>query len=248
MAKNLLRYGLSLLILFAAWKGATVAFAIPVFVVPAPEHVLYTIFTESGSFLSHTESTLVNMAGGIAIGISLGVIFGTAIAYSPILHWLFEPYLVIFQSFPREALIPVVVVWLGFGREPKIFNSALLSFFPMAVITANGLVDTRTEYLELVKNWGASRWQEFRYCRFPNALQQIAGGLRIAVPLGLIGAVLGEFMGGNEGLGYVVVSSGANYRMDRSVAALVILALLGMLSHVTIHFVQNVLLAKYKQE
>ena len=188
------------------------------------------------------------MIVGAGIGISLGITVGLIIAYSRILLWLFEPYLVIFQSFPREALIPVIVVWLGFGHAPKIFNSAVLSFFPMAVITMNGLLDTRTEYLELVRNWGMSKWEEFIYCRLPYAIQSIVGGLKIAVPLGLIGAVLGEFMGGSEGLGHVIVSSGANYRMDRSFASLIILSLIGITSLGSVRFLQDIILKKFKQE
>jgi ABC-type nitrate/sulfonate/bicarbonate transport system permease component len=110
------------------------------------------------------------------------------------------------------------------------------------------MLDTRAEYLELVRNWGADKSEEFLHCRLPFALQQIAGGLKISVPLSLIGAVLGEFMGGSEGLGYVIVSSGANYRLDRSFASLVILSLIGIASLAFVRFLQEIVLRKFKQE
>jgi len=246
--KDVVRYSVSVAVLFGLWQLLILVFKIPPYILPGPGHVIVTLFREYPSFIDHTKATLFNMIVGAGAGISLGIMVGLSIAYSRILLWLLEPYLVIFQSFPREALIPVVIVWLGFGHAPKIFNSAVLSFFPMAIITMNGLLDTRTEYLELVRNWGMSKWEEFIYCRLPYAIQSIVGGLKIAVPLGLIGAVLGEFMGGSEGLGYVIVSSGANYRMDRSFASLMILSLIGITSLGSVRFLQDIILKNFKQE
>lgn len=246
--KNTIRYFVSITVLLILWQLLIQIFEIPKYVMPAPTQVIVTLFQEYQSFFFHTKATLYNMSLGGGIGITLGILVGLIIAYSGTLRWLIEPYLIIFQSFPREALIPVIVVWLGFGHAPKIFNAAVLSFFPMAVITMNSLLDTRAEYLELVRNWGVSRWEEFIHCRLPCAVQPIIGGLKISIPLGLIGAVLGEFMGGSEGLGHVIVSSGANYRMDRSFASLVILSLIGTISLASVHFLQDVILKKFKQE
>lgn len=246
--KSLLRYAVSATILLAAWEIVIVVFDVPAYVLPVPTQVLGTLLNEHDWYLGHTTVTLINMTTGGFIGISIGIVLGLLVAYSRVLLWIIEPYLVIFQSFPREALIPVIVVWLGFGHAPKIMNAALLSFFPMALITLNSLLDTRVEYLELVRNWGATKWQEFIHCRLPYAIQPIVGGLKITIPLALIGAVLGEFMGGSEGLGHVIVSSGANFRMDRSFAALVVLSLIGVLSLASVHWLQDVVLKRFKQE
>lgn len=246
--KNVFRYAMSVVVLFALWELVVLLSNMPEYVLPSPLNVMGTLVAEHVSYERHAFVTLSNaLVGGFA-GIVLGILVGLLIAYSRGFQWLVEPYLVIFQSFPREALIPVIVVWLGFGNAPKMVNAGLLSFFPMALITMNSLLDTRAEYLELVRNWGASKWQEFVHCRLPYAIHPIAGGLKITVPLALIGAVLGEFMGGSEGLGHVIVSSGANFRMDRSFAALVVLAGMGMVALACVRFLQEVILKRFKQE
>lgn len=244
------RYILSIALLVAAWWGLVYFFNLPSYVLPDPWRVLQTLFSKEdlALFWDHGGFTLMNTLVGAFIGICLGILSGSAMACSKWVRWIFEPYMVIFQSFPREALIPVIVVWLGFGAGPKIVNAALLSFFPMALITMTSLVDTRREYIELVRNWGATRWEEFWFCRFPAAIHPIAGGLKIALPLALIGAVLGEFMGGNEGLGHLIVSSGASFRMDRSFAALVVLACFGVVMLMVVRTLQDLVLRRYLQE
>lgn len=248
ITKNIIRYMLSITFLLGLWQVVVVLSHVPEYVLPSPITVINTLFEESDSYFHHARMTLFNMGIGGGIGISLGLIIGFAIAYSRTLMWVAEPYLVIFQSFPREALIPVIVVWLGFGHGPKIVNAALLSFFPMAIITMTSLFETRSEYLELFRNWGGTKWQEFIYCRLPFAVQPIVAGLKISVPLALIGAVLGEFMGGNEGLGHVIVSSGVNFRIDRSFASLMVLSMIGMISLAIIRFLQDIVLKRFKQE
>lgn len=245
---QVLRYLVSVCVLLLTWELVVRLFSIPAYVLPSPITVFHTLGAEFAWFATHAIATIANVAAGGAIGILCGFAVGVALAYSRWTRWIAEPYLIIFQSFPREALIPLFVVWLGFGATPKIVNSALLSFFPMAVITMNSLMDTRSEYLELVRNWGASKFQQFLHCRVPAGAYAIAGGLKIAAPLAIIGAVLGEFLGGNVGLGYVIVSSGASFRLDRSFAAIVILAVVGMLTLAAVKFIQDVLLKRFKQE
>lgn len=248
IAINILRYFVSLMLLGAIWWLIVLIFGLPPYVLPAPNKVLHTLWTEYSWLSPHCLSTLKNAAIGGGLGIGLGVLVGFAVAYFRSVRWVVEPYLVIFQSFPREALVPVIIVWLGFGAGPKILNAAILSFFPMAILTMSSILDTRFDYLELVRNWGSSKWQEYRHCRLPFALYTIAGGLKITVPLALIGAVLGEFMGGNNGLGYVIVSSGANFRMDRSFAAIVLLAMIGIFAFAAVRVIQDIALINYKQE
>jgi len=236
------------LCLLFVWQVVVVLFSLPAYILPGPILVLQTLFKEFSLFYDHALFTLTNAVVGGVIGIGLGMLAGFAMAYSRTAQLIAEPYMVIFQSFPREALIPVIVVWLGFGAGPKIVNAALLSFFPMALITMTSLSDTQSGYIELLRSWGASRWEEFRYCRLPAAVPTIAGALKITFPFALIGAVLGEFMGGNEGLGHLIVSSGVSLRMDRSFAALVILAAFGILGLMAIRALQDVALRRYLQE
>lgn len=227
-ALTVFRYGISLALLALLWAVAVYALDIPDYLLPKPYVVMETLFTEWPAFADAALLTFGNMAAGGAIGISLGLLLGCAAAYSQGLRWIVEPYLSIFQSFPRESLLPLFIVWLGFGAGPKILSSALLSFFPMAAITLNSLRDTRDEYVSLMETWNASRIQIYLFCRVPAAIPALVGGLKVCLPLALIGAVLGEFLGGNGGLGYLIMSSGSAFRTDRAFAAIILLAAGGL--------------------
>ena len=146
-AFTLLRYSVSLTILALMWAASVYVLDIPSYLLPEPSTVISTLFTEWPIFAHAARLTFGNMAAGAVLGISFGVFVGVATAYSRRLRWLVEPYLGIFQSFPRESLLPIFIVWLGFGVGPKILSSALLAFFPMAVITLNSLSDTRDDYI-----------------------------------------------------------------------------------------------------
>jgi ABC-type nitrate/sulfonate/bicarbonate transport system permease component len=241
------RYVMSLLILIAIWKAAIVVFQIEPYLLPDPMLVLDTLVKESPFFAKAALYTFGNMLVGGALGIGLGLLIGGACAYSRAARWIVEPYLTVFQSFPREALFPLLIVWLGFGQAPKMVNAGLLAFFPMAIVTLHSLSDTRDDYIKLLQSWNANRWQEFVFCRLPHAVPALIGGVKLALPLALIGAVLGEFLGGNEGLGYIIVSSGSAFRVDRVFAAIIVLAAGGLTAVSIVDAVRLSVLHNYYQ-
>ena len=198
--------------------------------------------------MSSLAYTLRNCLAGAAAGIVCGILVGGVVAYSSFLRWLAEPYLIMFQSFPRESLFPLLIVWLGFGAITKVVSAALLSFFPVAVITLNGLCDVRSDYLELINSWGATRQQEFLHCRLPAIIPTLVSAVKVALPLSLIGAVLGEFMGGNTGLGYVIISSGSAFRTDRIFGAILLLSAIGLAMLSVVQLFQRGILRNFYQE
>jgi ABC-type nitrate/sulfonate/bicarbonate transport system permease component len=248
LSKTIARYLASLLLLVLTWEILVRALAIPLYILPLPETILSTLWREQWFFLNATRFTVTNMLLGATLGITAGVMVGALVAYSKTLRWLVEPYLIIFQSFPREALFPLLIVWLGFGMATKVVNAGLLSFFPMAVITLNGLLDVRHDYVDLIRSWGANRGEEFLYCRLPTVIPTLVSAIKVCLPLALIGAVLGEFMGGNSGLGYIIISSTSASRTDRIFAAIVILAGVGLLMLSAIQLAQRAFLERYNQE
>ena len=242
------RYFVSFLILLVFWTLITVLFSVPTFLLPPPSTVAQTLWSEWPFFADAARYTLLNALTGAMAGIALGMLTGLLAAYSRMLRWVLEPYLVVFQSFPRESLFPLLIVWLGFGATTKMVNAGLLSFFPIAIMTLNSLLDTRQEYVALIRGWGASRIEEFLYCRLPAFVPTLFSAIKVALPLALIGAVLGEFMGGNRGLGYIIVSSGAAFRTDRLFAAVSILAITGTIGLAAIQFVQTRFFERFNQE
>jgi NitT/TauT family transport system permease protein len=225
--RGVARYAVSIGLLFFVWAAAGRLLAIPAYLLPDPTDVLRTLFAERWAFAVAAEATVRNALLGGIFGIFVGFAIGCTAVLSRAFRWVAEPYLGLAQSFPRESLFPLFIVWLGFGALPKMLSSALLACFPMAVISLEALSSTRTDYLQLMANWNASRLQTFFYCRLPAAVPALIGGLKVCLPLALIGAVLGEFLGGSEGLGYIIVSSGSAFRVDRIFAAIVVLAAIG---------------------
>jgi NitT/TauT family transport system permease protein len=241
------QYAGSLILLLAVWKGLIALFHMPAYLLPPPERVFQTLSGETRAFSSAALYTLKNCLIGGAAGILCGMLIGGFVAYSRTLRWIVEPYLIVFQSFPREALFPLFLVWLGFGAATKMVSASLLSFFPVAVLTLNGLLDVRRDYVELIRGWGATRAQEFLYCRLPAVVPTLVSAVKVGLPLALIGSVLGEFIGGNHGLGYIIVSSGSAFRTDRIFAALVFLASIGLLMLVSIQLIERLLLKRFYQ-
>jgi len=241
------RFTVSLALLVAMWEIVVLVTNPPTYILPSPLSVISTLVHEIGPFLSHAVSTFSNAFWGGVIGIAGGLLIGFGCALSKSARWVAEPYLTIFQSFPREAFFPLIVVWLGFGDLPKVVNAALLSMFPMAIITLDSLTNTRKDYMDLLNSWSATRLEIFVNCRLPAAVPALVGGVRVAAPLALIGAVLGEFLGGSRGLGYVIVSAGSSFRVDRAFAAIIILALGGTLLVLSIDAIKEKFLIKYYQ-
>jgi len=244
---GLFRFLVSTAILFIVWQLAVFLFGTPAYMLPSPGAVLSTLFNERMRFLEAAIPTFGNAIVGGCIGVVGGITLGATCAYSKRARWVVEPYLTVFQSFPREAFFPLLIIWLGFGDLPKIVNATLLSIFPMAVVTLDALTDTRRDYLGLFQSWSASKWDVFRYCRVPAAIPAIVGGVRVAAPLALIGSVLGEFLGSSKGLGYIIVSAGSAFRVDRAFAAIVVLAIGGTLIVFAIDALKSSFLKKYFQ-
>ena len=239
------RYLISIIILLITWKAVVMIFSLPTYILPPPDMVIATLFKETELFQKAFFYTISNTIIGALLGIVLGILLAMFLAYSKSARWIIEPYLMIFQSFPRESLFPLFLVWLGFGDGPKIMNSFLLSFFPIAVLVLNALINVDESYLKLMRSWYSSKREEFLYCRLPYAIPQIVSAIKVGLPLALIGAVLGEFLGGSQGLGYLIISSGAQFRVDRIFASIVILAMIGLSFLAIIQLIQNIFLKKY---
>lgn len=248
LVASVVRYTTSIAILFVVWEVASKLSSVPDYILPDPGRVFATLWHESALFTNAAWLTTRNTLLGGSLGIGFGIITGLALARFALVRRLMEPYLTIFQSFPRESLFPLLVVWLGFGMATKVVSAALLSFFPAAIVTLNGLRDVRRDYVTLIRSWGADKNEEFLFCRLPATIPTLMGGIRVALPLALIGAVLGEFMGGIGGLGYVIISSGSAFRVDRIFAAIVMLAFIGVSLLAIIELLDRLFLSHYHQE
>jgi NitT/TauT family transport system permease protein len=157
-----------------------------------------------GTLWYHTSITLVEIVGGLALGLAAATLLGYLLAKSPLVERFLSPYIVASQSVPIVALAPLLIVWFGFGLLPKVLVCALTIFFPVLINTIVGLRSVEGDLMDLMRSLQASRWQIFRFLELPAALPVFLGGLKVGVTLSVIGAVVGEFAQADRGLGFLV--------------------------------------------
>jgi len=207
-----------------AWEVVWRAFNLPLFVVPLPSGILVEGWQWRGYLLFHGWVTLYETLGGFALSIAVGTPLAVVLVYSPTLKTALYPLLVVTQAIPKVAIAPVLLLLLGAGEVSKIVVAFLVAFFPIVVDTATGLAATPPELLDLSRSYRASTARTFIKVRFPMALPFFFSGLKVAVTLAVIGAVVGEFVGSDRGLGYVIVSATSYWKSNLAFAAMLLLA------------------------
>ncbi|MGE5089979.1 MAG: ABC transporter permease [Candidatus Levyibacteriota bacterium] len=215
-------------LLVAVWHFSVVQFRLPYVLLPSPMQVLDAAIDQRAVLLSQGWVTLKECLYGFALAFALGVPIAVAVAGSRVLNLMFSPLLIAMQSVPKVALAPMVLVWAGTGIESKLVIAWLVAFFPIVVDTAAGLRATPRELLELAHSLRASRWQTFAKVQFPAAVPFVMAGSKVAVTLAVIGAVIGEFVGSNEGLGNLLLVANSQMSTALAFAALFALAALGI--------------------
>lgn len=221
---------ITLIALLVLWVVAIRVFKVPNFVVPTPEAVVSSLRRGyiDGLFWKHFLFTLQSTVLGYALGCSLAFLLGCAFAESKTIERLFYPYVVALQSMPKVALAPLIIVWFGFEMTSKVVMVVLVCFFPMFINTVVGLRQTNPALLDLMHAFSASRWEILLRIKIPSAAGHIFAGLQIAVVLGLIGAVVAEFVSSTRGLGYLINAAAVNLETDVMFAALISLSVLGI--------------------
>jgi NitT/TauT family transport system permease protein len=218
--------GLTLLI--AVWHLYVVSFDVPQAVLPKPMQVLEATVANWRLVVSEGWITLLESLYGFVLAFVLGVPLAVAIAGSRTLNLMFYPLLIATQSLPKVALAPLILVWLGTGMESKLAIAWLVAFFPIVVDTATGLRNTPAEFLDLATAVRASAFQTFWKIRFPAALPFVISGSKVAITLAVIGAVIGEFIGSNEGLGNLLLVANSQVNVALAFACLIGLAVIGI--------------------
>jgi NitT/TauT family transport system permease protein len=203
------RIGLALLSLFvflALWQGIVRLGGYAPFILPTPGRVAARLWglMASGALWFHASVTLREVLAGLGLGLLTAILLGYALAHSPLAERLLAPYIVASQSVPVVAIAPLLVIWFGAGLLPKILVSALIVFFPVLVNTVVGVRSVGRDLHDLMRALEASRWQTIRMLEAPAALPVLLGGLKVGATLAVIGAVVGEFVASNRGLGYLL--------------------------------------------
>jgi NitT/TauT family transport system permease protein len=229
----------SLAILFvflAAWEAYVRLFEVNSFILPPPSVVLvaWARSLVDLSFWFHTWVTVWETILGFVFAVAVGVSLGALLGKSPRLEKMLNPFIVATQVVPKVALIPLFVVWFGFGLTPKVLIAAVLAFFPILVNTMLGVKSVDRGHREVLVSVNASRWQILTELEFPSALPYILTGMEMGVVLSIIGAVVGEYLGGNQGLGNLAVVEMNSFNTTALFAVIIHLSLIGFLFYAAI--------------
>jgi NitT/TauT family transport system permease protein len=225
----------------AVWEALVRLFAVPAFILPTPSNIFLALYRgiASALYVNHFGITLLETLLGFVFGSTLAFSLGIAVALSRRTEYFLYPFIVMFQSMPKVALAPLIIVWFGLGLTSKIVSAALVAFFPLMVNTIVGLRSADEDRVNLMRSLAATRGQIFWMLLLPNALPYIFAGLEIAMIFALIGAIVAEFVGAQSGLGMLIQSM--NFTMDVAgqFSVLLILAMLGLLLNTLVAWVRR---------
>ena len=240
-----LRWAVSLVILAGLvllWQGLVVFYDIPHWKLPAPWEVAKELWHSKGMLASHTWITVQEMLLGLLAALAAGLVLATIINLSRTLGRVVYPVIIAAETFPIIIMAPLLLIWVGYGIEHKIIVVALIAFFPVVINTADGLRATDPDLMNLMRTMGANRWQIFTKVQIPNAMPFMFSGFKLAATVSVIGAVIGEWVGSSEGLGYLAMLSKGKFLFERVYAVTFLFSLLGMGMFVAVSLLERLML------
>jgi NitT/TauT family transport system permease protein len=227
---------ITLVLMIIIWKLVIAVFDVSPFVLPQPEDVIGGMgdLINSDGFWSDVRTTLTETLVGFGIALVLGIVGGTVLGRVVWLEQALRPVIVASQVVPKVALIPLFIIWFGFGITSKIIIVALLAFFPILLNVILGVRSVDAGHRDVMRSLNASRWQTFRRLEYPSTLPYVLAGMEVGIVFAVVGAVVGEYLGGDQGLGYRIVTSLNNLEAETLFAVIVVLTLFGFLLYLVV--------------
>lgn len=214
--------------LLASWQAAVTFGGIREYLLPSPLSVWNALWHGETAWAGHLWTTTLEIIGAFLMAAVVGVALGVAIAWSPILANALVPFLVFVNTLPKVAIAPLFLIWMGYGIFPNMLMGALIGFFPVVINTAVGLSQVEPDMLDLGRVFNAPKWKIFVKIRIPNALPYILSALKITATAAVVGAIVGEFVASQRGLGYVIVTTQSSMNTSVAFAALVWISVVGL--------------------
>ncbi|MFH1806328.1 MAG: ABC transporter permease [Pseudomonadota bacterium] len=219
---------ISTIALFAFWELVVRLFAIPEYVLPTPSASIIMGWQFKAAIWMHAVHTLYTTLAGFAIAVVFGVVLGALVGSSKAIYTAANPLLVGFNSVPKVALVPVLVMWFGIGTTPAIITAFLISFFPIVVNVATGLATLEPELRDVLRSLGATRRDILVKVGFPRALPYFFASLKVSITLAFVGSVISETVASNLGVGYLMLSASSRFNMPLVFAGLLVIAAMGI--------------------
>jgi ABC-type nitrate/sulfonate/bicarbonate transport system permease component len=226
--KRALPAALLALLVLAVWELLVRLFGVPTFLLPGPSDIGGAFWESRDLLLQHAVPTVAEALLGFLVAAAAGALSGLLINRSALVERSLYPWLVVSQTLPTVAIAPILVTWLGYGQLPKVLVVTLFCFFPITVATVDGLRATDPDLVRLMRSFGATRRRIFFMVEAPGALPFLFGGVRLAVTYCVIGAVVGEWVGSSEGLGFLMIQDKAQFEIPRLFAEIALLSALGV--------------------
>jgi ABC-type nitrate/sulfonate/bicarbonate transport system permease component len=226
--KRALPAALVALLVLVVWEALVRLFGVPAFLLPGPSTIAGAFWESRDLLLRHAGPTAGEAVMGFLVAVIAGALSGLLINRSTLAERSLYPWLVVSQTLPTVAIAPILVTWLGYGQLPKVLVVTLFCFFPITVATVDGLRATDPDLVRLMRSFGATRWRIFSMVEAPGALPFLFGGVRLAVTYCVIGAVVGEWVGSSEGLGFLMIQDKAQFEIPRLFAEISLLSVMGV--------------------
>ena len=224
------------------WHLAVVGFTIPPYLLPPPAAVAGYIALKWQFLIQHTWFTTYETICGFLLSIVIGIPLAILIVWSRVMDRIITPFLVLSQTFPKVAIAPLLIIWFGLGILPKILVSFLVAFFPIVIEGITGMRSVETEMMELIHSMQANQFQIFWKIRLPHSLPYVFGGLKVAIAFAIVGAVVGEWVGANQGLGYLLLWANANLDTPMLFSVLIVLMAIGVLLYYLIVWLERLII------
>ena len=215
--------------LAVSWQLASTYLDIREYLLPSPIAVWRALFGDEIPWSRHIWVTGVEILGAFVLSGVAGVLLGLAIAWSNAISRTLTPFLVFVNTLPKVAVAPLFLVWMGYGIVPNMLIGALIGFFPVVINTAVGLTQIDQDLIDLGRVFNAPKWKVFAKIRVPNAYPYILSALKITATAAVVGAIVGEFVASQRGLGYVIITSQSSMNTPVAFAALILISILGLL-------------------
>jgi len=231
-----------ILAFLAIWEVAVAVLKVPAYLLPPPTEIIRVFVNEFPRIAFHGWVTAYEMLLGYALAVGIGIPLAIAITSSERFDRFVMPQMLFFQVVPKVAIAPLFLVWFGVGALPKVLVAFLISFFPIVIDAAVGLRSMSAEMRDLARSMGASRLQVFAQFRLPTSLPYLFSGLKVAATLAVAGAVVGEFVGADKGLGYLLLVTNSNLETALMFAALFALTFIGLIFFYAVEFLETLLI------
>lgn len=215
--------------LIAIWEGLSTIAVVPQYILPSPSNIVVSLVTEFGDLVPHILITLYETAIGFLIAVTLSVTIAIIMDSVKSIKKTLYPILIISQTIPIIILAPLFVIWFGYGYLPKIVIVILICFFPITISLLQGLATVDKELVDLLRSMGASKKQIYMSVKMPSALPDFFSGLKIAATYSIMGATIGEWVGGRQGLGVYMIRAKQSFATDKVFAAIIVITILSIL-------------------